>query len=209
MIIGYARTSTLDQVAGLEAQVRDLKKEKCDKIFQEHVSSVDAERPQLEAMIEFARDGDVIVCTKLDRLARSVSGMVKIADRLKKKGVSILILDPHLSNRSAAEELTFNLLTSIAQFERQVMLERQREGIAKAKGEGKFKGRAPTVRRRLDEVLMLRANGLSVEKIAEELSKCIDKKTGKPMTVTARSIYRLFAEQRKAMEELEAKGRAA
>jgi len=169
MRIGYARTSTLDQIAGFEAQIKRLMDEGCEKIFKEQLSSVDARRPQLEAMIDFARDSDIVICTKLDRLARSVPGMVEIASRLKAKGASILILDPHLSNRTAAEELTFNLLTSIAQFERQIMLERQREGIAKAKAEGKYKGRVPTAREKTEEVLELAAQGKGASYIAGAL----------------------------------------
>jgi DNA invertase Pin-like site-specific DNA recombinase len=142
MRIGYARTSTLEQVAGLEAQLRDLKREGAGRIFSEQLSSVDARRPQLEAAIDFCREGDMLVCTKLDRLARSVAGVVEIAKRLREKGAAILILDPRLSNATPGEELTFNILASIAQFERQIMLERQREGIAKAKGRGQVQ-RAP------------------------------------------------------------------
>ena len=107
--IGYARTSTIDQEAGLLAQIRDLKALGCRKVFSEQLSSVDRARPQLEAAIDYCRDGDTLVCTKLDRLARSVAGMVEIAARLKAKDASILILDPHLSNKTPAEELTFNL----------------------------------------------------------------------------------------------------
>jgi DNA invertase Pin-like site-specific DNA recombinase len=191
MKIGYARTSTLDQIAGLEAQIRDLTAEGCEKVFQEQLSSVDARRPELEAMIEFAREGDIIICTKLDRLARSVAGIVEIAQRLKKKGVSILILDPHLSNRTAAEELTFNLLASIAQFERQIMLERQREGIAKAKGEGKFTGRQKTAQKRRDEVLALHRQGAKPAAIAAQLSELKDQK-GKPRKISTRSVYRII-----------------
>jgi DNA invertase Pin-like site-specific DNA recombinase len=82
MRIGYARTSTIEQVAGLEAQLRDLKVMGCQKIFQEQLSSVDKARPQLEAAIDYCRDGDVLVCTKLDRLARSVADVVTIEKRL-------------------------------------------------------------------------------------------------------------------------------
>ena len=196
MKIGYARTSTIEQDAGFKAQIRDLAAEGCEKIFQEQLSSVDAHRPQLEAMIEFAREGDIVICTKLDRLARSVAGIVEIAQRLKKKGVSILIVDPHLSNRSAAEELTFNLLASIAQFERQIMLERQREGIAKARGEGKYLGRQKTAMGRADEVLELARSGVKAEEIAARLS--IRKgPRGKPMKISARSVYRILATAKK------------
>jgi DNA invertase Pin-like site-specific DNA recombinase len=197
MKIGYARTSTLDQVAGYEAQVRDLKAQGCEKIFQEQVSSVDAQRPQLEALLDYAREGDIVVCTKLDRLARSVAGMVEIASRLKAKGAAILILDPHLSNASPAEELTFNLLTAIAQFERQVMLERQREGIARAKGEGKFTGRQKTAVSRSEDVLRLHRQGVKPDAIAAQLSQVMDRR-GKSMTISARSVYRIIQESKAA-----------
>src|SRR5271169_6049156 len=94
MKIGYARTSTIEQVAGFEAQIRDLKAHGCDRIFQEQLSSVDSKRAQLEAAIDYCRDGDVITCTKLDRLARSVADLVKIEERLKAKGASLHIMDP-------------------------------------------------------------------------------------------------------------------
>jgi DNA invertase Pin-like site-specific DNA recombinase len=84
--IGYARTSTVEQVAGLEAQVRDLTALGCKKIFQEQLSSVDHARPALEAAIDYCREGDVLVCTKLDRLARSVADVVRIEERLRERG---------------------------------------------------------------------------------------------------------------------------
>jgi DNA invertase Pin-like site-specific DNA recombinase len=146
-------------------------------------------------MIDYAREGDVVIATKLDRLARSVAGMVEIAQRLKRKGVSILILDPHISNRTPAEELTFNLLSSIAQFERQIMLERQREGIAKAHKEGKYVGRQKTAVSRTDEVLALHGQGMRPDAIAARLSLETDKK-GKPKKISARSVYRIIQESK-------------
>ena len=82
MIVGYARTSSLAQVAGLEAQERDLRAAGCDKIYSEQVSSV-AERQQLEAALDFCRDGDVLAVIKLDRLARSVGDLLAIVSKLK------------------------------------------------------------------------------------------------------------------------------
>src|SRR5262249_3989850 len=108
MKIGYARTSTEEQVAGFEAQKLLLADAGCEKVFREQLSSVDAQRPQLEAALEFCREGDVFICTKLDRLARSVSDVVGIAKRLREKGAAVLILDPRLSNATPAEELVFN-----------------------------------------------------------------------------------------------------
>jgi len=92
MIIGYTRTSTLDQIAGLEAQLRELEAAHCKKIFQEQVSSV-AVRAQLEAALEFTREGDVLVATKLDRLARSVADLMAIIKTLEQKEVGLRILN--------------------------------------------------------------------------------------------------------------------
>src|SRR5271166_3416703 len=143
MEIGYARTSTLEQTAGLEAQIRDLKAAGVQKIFSEQLSSVDAERPQLEAALDFVREGDVLVITKIDRIARSVANLCEIEAKLHAKGASLKVLMPQLDTSTPIGRLVFNMVGAIAQFEREIMLERQREGIAKAKAEGKYKGRAP------------------------------------------------------------------
>jgi len=91
--------------------------------------------------LDYLREGDALVVTKLDRLARSVLHLGEIVATLKSKGVSLRILDLGLDTGTASGELVLNLMGSIAQFERQVMLERQREEIAKAQREGKYKGR--------------------------------------------------------------------
>ena len=168
-IIGYARTSTIDQEAGLEAQVSDLRAAGCTKLFQEQVSSVAAKRPELVRALDYVREGDTLVVTKLDRLARSVSDLVKITDDLKRKGVTLRILNLNLDTATATGKLMVNLLGSVAEFEREIMLERQREGIAKAKAEGKYKGRAPTARAKTDEVIRLKAEGLTGTAIAAKL----------------------------------------
>ena len=92
MLIGYARTSTLEQLAGLEAQQRDLKEYGCEKVFTEQVSSV-AERDQLEAVLGALRPDDKLVVTKLDRLARSVQHLGQIIERINSAGASLVILD--------------------------------------------------------------------------------------------------------------------
>lgn len=180
MLIGYARTSTIEQTAGLEAQLRDLSKAGCsDKVFQEQVSSVD-HREQLEQALDYIRDDDTLVVTRLDRLARSVRNLVDIIDTLKAKNAHLKILDMNLDTSSATGELMLNLLASIAQFERELMLERQREGIAKAKRDGKYKGRAPTARKHSDTVIRLHANGIGASQIARE--------TG----ISRSSVYRIL-----------------
>src|SRR6266576_2916605 len=90
--IGYARTSTFEQQAGLEAQFRDLRASGCEKIFDEQISSV-GKRPQLEACLDFIREGDTLVVTKLDRLARSTQHLLQIADLVKRKRADFHILN--------------------------------------------------------------------------------------------------------------------
>lgn len=171
MLIGYARTSTTDQNAGLDAQLRDLEAAGCGKVFAEQVSSM-ATRPEFVRAIEFAREGDTLVVTKLDRLARSVGKAWEIVEELEAKGVGLRILSlggEPVDTRSATGKLILTIFAGFAQFEREMMLERQREGIAKAKAEGVYKGRKPTARAKSDEVRALAAEGKSVTEIAKAL----------------------------------------
>ena len=169
MIIGYARTSTVDQIAGLEAQLRELEAAQCKKIFSEQVSSV-AIRVQLEAALEFAREGDVLVATKLDRLARSVADLMGIIKSLEQKEVGLRILNLGMDTQTPTGKLMLTVLGGVAQFEREMMLERQREGVAKAKAAGKYKGRTPLAIELRQEVVSLAESGLAKTKIARQLS---------------------------------------
>ncbi len=168
MIIGYARTSTTDQKTGLEAQERDLKAAGVERLFSEQTSATGPRKALNEAM-DFARDGDVLVVTKLDRLARSVADLVKITETLKAKKVALRILSMNLDTTTPTGKLLLNLVGSIAEFERELMLERQREGIAKAKAEKKYKGRTPTARSKTPQILKLSSEGRTADQIAEEL----------------------------------------
>ncbi|MBM3604424.1 MAG: recombinase family protein [Alphaproteobacteria bacterium] len=176
-IVGYARTSTLEQVAGFEAQLRELKAAGCTKLFQEQVSSV-AKRQQLEACLDYLREGDTLIVTKLDRLARNVSHLGQLVAALKVKGVSLRILDLGLDTSTPTGELILNMMGAVAQFERQMMLERQREGIAKAKAEGKYKGRTPTAMIQAQRACELAAEGRKRADIARTLR------------ISERSVYR-------------------
>ncbi len=167
-IVGYARTSTTEQVAGLAAQERVLNEAGVTKLFSERVSSVSA-RPELDKAMDYLREGDQFVVTKIDRLARSVADLVRITEVLAAKGVALKILDMNLDTSTPTGKLMLNLLGSIAQFERELMLERQREGIAKAKADGKYKGRAPTARAKAAEVRKLAAENIGPMEIARRL----------------------------------------
>ena len=182
MKIGYARTSTVEQEAGFEAQLGELKIAGCEKIFKEQVSSVSRHREQLEDALEFCRDGDTLVVTKMDRLARSVAHLVEVTKTLDAKGAHLQILDFGMDTSTSTGRLMYNVLGSVAQFEREVMLERQREGIAKAKSEGKYKGRKPTARAKSDEVIALKSDGVGATAIASQLG------------ISRASVYRIITE---------------
>jgi DNA invertase Pin-like site-specific DNA recombinase len=180
-IIGYARTSTVDQVAGLEAQLRDLEAAGCDQIFREQLSSVDAKRAELEEAVKYARKGDTLVVTKIDRLARSMANLMEILGRLRAKGVELRVLGLDLDTKTPQGKLMLNLMGSIAEFERELMLERQREGIARAKAAGKYKGRKATAMAKTDEVLRLKSEGRNVQQIMQDLN------------ISRASVFRILA----------------
>jgi DNA invertase Pin-like site-specific DNA recombinase len=186
MLVGYARTSSLAQVAGLEAQERELLSAGCEKVFREQVSSV-AQRDQLEAALDYVRDGDGFVVTKLDRLARSVGDLLSIVARLEAKKVSLRVLSMSgsepLDTATSTGRLMLAVIGAVGQAEREAMLERQREGIAKAQKLGRYRGRAPTVRRRAAEIILLKEAGVRPSEIASRLR------------IGRASVYRVLAEQ--------------
>lgn len=182
-LVGYARTSTTDQVAGLESQIDELKRAGCTRIYQEHVSAIERHRPQLQAALDWLRSGDTFMVTKPDRLARSVTDLLGIVDRLKEKGVTVRILSLNLTTGDPTSNLILSLLGSISAWERDIMLERQRAGISRAKAEGRYKGRKPTARAKADDIRRLKADGRSIPEIVRE--------TG----VSRASVYRALNEK--------------
>lgn len=179
-VVGYARTSTADQQAGLDAQIAELQAAGCSRIFSEQVSGADTARPELQAALDWVRAGDVFVVTKPDRLARNVMDLLGIVERLKAKEVTVRILAMHLDTGNPTSNLILTILAGVGSWEREIMLERQRAGIAKAKAEGRYKGRAPTARAKASEVLRLKAEGMSVADIVRA--------TG----ISRASVYRAF-----------------
>src|SRR5919202_1032629 len=181
MLVGYARTSTLEQDAGLEAQLRDLKAAGADKTFSERTSSI-GPRPELAGALDFVRDGDTLMVTKLDRLARSVPHLWNIIQALQAKSVALRVLDLGLDTATPTGRLMLTVLGGVAQFEREMMLERQREGIAKAKGEGRYKGRKPTARQQVAQIRELAAEGETKAAIAAQLG------------ISERSVFRVLSD---------------
>ena len=169
MIVGYARTSTSDQTAGLGAQERDLKAAGAEKLYAEQTSSV-AHRDVLQTCLDFVREGDVLMVTKPDRLARSTAELLTIEADLSKRGVGLIVLSmggERLDTRNPTSKLMLTILAGVATWEREIMLERQREGIAKAKAEGRYKGRPPSID--ADEVRRMKDAGIGPAAIAKQL----------------------------------------
>ena len=136
------------------------------------MSSV-AQREQLEAALDYVREGDTFTVTKLDRLARSVGDLLEIVARLEAKKVSLRVLSMSgaqpLDTGTAMGRLMLAVVGAVGQAEREAMLERQREGIAKAKSEGRYKGRVPTVRRQAADIIRLKSEGVRPTEIASRL----------------------------------------
>ncbi|TWB07983.1 recombinase family protein [Gluconacetobacter diazotrophicus] len=197
MRIGYARTSTTEQAAGLAAQVRDLEAQGCNRVFAEQVSGTITVRPELEAAIDYLRQGNALVVTKPDRLARSTTDLLSFVHRVQAKGADLVILSmggQPLDTSSPTSKLTLTLLAAVAEFERDIMKERQAEGIAKAKAEGKYRGRKPTARAKAVHVRAMSAEGVSPTEIAKRLG------------IGRASVYRCLALQLRFSESSESMG---
>jgi DNA invertase Pin-like site-specific DNA recombinase len=169
MLVGYARVSTLDQLAGFNDQIEQLRRLGVERVFQEQVSAVGS-RPQLEACLDFLREDDILIVTRLDRLCRSTGHFAEIFDLLERKGAKIRVLDLGIDTAAATGRMVAEIVVAVAAFERRLLLERQKVGIAQAKAEGKYRGRVPTARRRFGEVLDLHRAGMRPDEIAARLA---------------------------------------
>jgi DNA invertase Pin-like site-specific DNA recombinase len=166
-LIGYARVSTTDQ--DLTLQLEQLQAAGCDKIFSEKRSGTTTEsRDQLALALDYVREGDVLVVTRLDRLARSIIDLRQMIDRLQAQGVGFRALNQAAMDTTRSDgRLMLNMLAAFAEFEMDLRRERQMEGIAKAKAAGVYKGRRPTVD--VEAVRRLRAEGVGPAEIARRL----------------------------------------
>lgn len=165
MLIGYAHASSTGQ--NHATQIERLKAHGCEKIYEEKQSGLDKDRPQLARALDKVREGDVLVVTKLDRLARSASHLHQIVDALASEGAGLRVLDDSgIDTSSRSGKLLFGILASFAEFETAIRKERQMEGIARAKAEGRTGGRPKTVDEL--EIRRLRAEGLAVPQIVKQ-----------------------------------------
>lgn len=153
----------------MTAQLELLHKAGCQEIFKEKISGSHIVRPELQKLLDYIRKGDTVTVTKLDRLARSTKDLLSIAEEIKKKGADLEVLNINLDTKSPTGQLMLTMLAAIAEFEKGIMLERQREGINVAKGDGKYKGRKPIEEIKLQQVQTLVKSGISVSKAVSEV----------------------------------------
>lgn len=181
-IVGYSRVSTDAQE--LTAQIEQLQAVNCDRIYQEKASGAKRDRPELSAMLDYVREGDTVICCKLDRIARSTRHLLDIVDLLEKKEVAFRVLNINLDTSTPTGKLMLSVLAAIGQFERELMLERQKEGIRIAKAAGAYKGRKPTVQEKEPQIIELAKQGETKKDIAKKLN------------IGVASVYRILSKTR-------------
>ncbi len=166
MRIGYARVSTVEQDTKL--QTAALKTAKCDRIFTEKVSGAKADRPELTRILDIAREGDILIVWKLDRLARSVRQLIETVQLLDDRGVQLKSLTENIDTSTAGGKLIFHIFAALAEFERGVIRERTMAGLAAARSDGRYGGRRPSLSE--DDITTaqaLLANGETMEKLMD------------------------------------------
>jgi len=164
-LVGYARVSSVGQ--SLDIQLDKLRH--CDKVFQEKKSGTSDKRPNLQACLEYVREGDAVVVTRLDRLARSTLHLCQIADKLESKKVHLQVLDQNINTSDATGRLLFNMLSAIAQFETELRAERQVDGIQKAKNHGvKFGRREKLTGQQVVEMRQRRKQGVLIKTLMKD-----------------------------------------
>ena len=168
-LIGYARVSSLEQ--NLDIQVEKLEQEGCRKIYQEKLSGVDSKRPELAKCLDYVREGDTLIITRLDRLARSVLHLNQISQLLQEKKVEFKVIDQHIDTTTSLGRLMFNILGAFAEFENEIRKERQMDGILKAKTRGvQFGGQFKLTLEEVEELKRKREDGMLIRELMAEYS---------------------------------------
>ncbi len=182
-ILGYALGSLRNQ--DLAEQTKALTAGGAETIFTETLMSIDGERPEFDRLMATVKAGDTIVVQKIDRLARNTRHFLEMTQDLNRKGVCLKILGIQLNTATENGQLMLSMLRAIAEFERSVLLERQKEGIEKAKLAGKFKGRKATARAKTDRVIKLLEKGMTRQQVADKLK------------IGVASVYRILRDTQK------------
>jgi DNA invertase Pin-like site-specific DNA recombinase len=166
-VLGYARVSTDDQ--DLEGQRQRLKKAGAIRIFEDIMSGRRFERPGLAQLLDYARTGDCLCVVRLDRLGRSLRELLEVVDLLRERGIHFQSLEEKIDTSSAAGELIFHMFGAIAHFERRLIGERTKDGLAAAKAKGRRPGRPPVDAHKLDAAFKLIEAGLSPTDAARQV----------------------------------------
>ena len=165
--IGYARVSSTSQ--SLEVQLEKLTRVQCDRIYQEKRSGRTTDRSEFKNCMNYIREGDTLIITRLDRLARSVVHLAQLAKRFQSEGIDLIVLDQMIDTSTSTGRLMFNMLAAISEFENDLRTERQAEGIAKAKENGVKFGRPPKLTEvKKQEIYARREAGATIGQLAKE-----------------------------------------
>lgn len=174
--IGYARVSTQDQ--NLDLQIDALEKEGCVKIFSDKVSGVNAQKPEFEKLLEYARTGDTIVVYKLDRLGRSVKGLIELMENLKAKSINLKSLSESIDTSSSIGNMFFQFMTMLAEYERNIIIERTNAGLTAARARGRMGGRPKGLSKHYQLIASeVKATYDKQEKTTEEIKKIFNIKS--------------------------------
>ena len=183
-LVGYARVSTLDQ--DHTTQIERIQSAGCEKVFAEQRSGTSKEgRTALADCLEYIREGDTLVITKIDRLARSARDLHNLVAELDSKGITLKALDQDIDTSTAHGKAFLGMMATFAEFETNIRKERQLEGIAAAKAKGKYTGRKPTAQNKASEIMALVEQGLTKPAIAEQVG------------ISVASVYNVIANNKK------------
>ncbi|MGL5667329.1 MAG: recombinase family protein [Shewanella sp.] len=172
MMIGYARVSTQDQ--NLDLQIEALTRAGCQKIYEDKISGVRAERPGLTQTLEMLREGDTLVVWKLDRLGRSVKQLVDMVGELHKQGIQFKSLTDAIDTGTPAGRFFFHVMASLAEMERELIIERTRAGLDAARQLGRKGGRKPKMTSsKIESAKKLLASGIPPRDVAKNLGVSI------------------------------------
>ena len=190
MKVGYARVSTARQNESLETQREALEAAGCARVFEDVLSGARAARPGLRAALDFMRDEDVLVVTRLDRLGRTALDTLRTIEKLAQQDVAVIVLKPELDTRTKEGKLMVTFMSGLAEFERDLLIERTKEGVAHARAEGRVAGPKPKLS--AEQVRMARVSidaGQSVAAVARSLG------------VSRPTLYRALERQTDQLEE--------
>lgn len=193
--VGYARVSTQDQ--NLHLQIDALKEEGCTKIFEEHASGKDTERPQLQEMLKYIREGDTVVVYKLDRLGRSTKDLISLVDDFRERGVEFVSVHDRIDTSTPMGTFVFTVFSALAELERSMIIERTQAGLAAARARGR-KGGRPVAMSKQEKEAARRMVDVDEMSITDAL-KALNRRREKP--VSRATFTRAIAEARAATSE--------